>query len=253
MTELIEPVRFARAVRGVVAGFTRRRGGVSKGAYAELNVSLAVGDDAAAVGENRARAARAGGFELARAALASQVHGGEVRWIDAREDGFGVATQGPEADALATDAAQFALLVGAADCVPVYLAAADGRAIALAHAGWRGVLTDVVPRALDALRDRAGVRPSDVTYAFGPSIGLCCFAVGADVSSRFAARFPKGVVDGASRVDLTTAVSAQLAEAGVEGDAPRPPCTVCRSDDYFSHRASKGRPTGRGWAFMYRL
>jgi YfiH family protein len=240
---------FTRPVRGVAAGVSGRAGGVSTGLYASLNLGAAVGDEPEAVAENRRRAAAAGGFDLRAAVLGRQVHGGDVATVGRGDGGRGTGGgEGPVVDALAT-ADDVALLVGVADCVPVFMAAADGRAVALAHAGWKGVLADVVPHALAALRG-LGVAPEDVAAAVGPSIGPCCFAVGADVEARFAARYPASALGG--RVDLRAAIAAQLRAAGVPGDLAPPPCTACSGAAYFSHRAAGGRPAGRMWAFLRR-
>ncbi len=249
----LETPCFARAPSGVAAWCTTRAGGVSPAPYDTLNLGGSVGDDPAHVGENRRRAAAAMGFDLASATLVRQVHGSEVVCAEAADAGRGLTTSAPipDADALVTDVRGLALIVGMADCVPVFLAAADGRAIALAHAGWRGVVADVVPRTLRILADRYGVRPAETVAAFGPSIGPCCFEVGTDVADLFAARFP-----GSTRgrmVDLAAALRKQLSDAGVPDAAPTPPCTRCHADRYFSHRAAGGRPSGRMWAVLRRV
>ncbi len=249
----LESPRFTSAPAGVAAWSTTRAGGVSSAPYDTLNLGAAVGDDSVRVRENRRRAAAAMGFDLASAALVRQVHGAEIVCADAATAGRGLVTESaiPDADALATDVRGLALIVGMADCVPVFLAAADGRAIALAHAGWRGVVADVVPRTLEILSARYGVLPSETVAAFGPSIGPCCFEVGEDVASVFASRFPGSARN--RRVDLAAAIRRQLADAGVPREAPSPPCTRCHADRYFSHRAAGGIPSGRMWAVLRRL
>jgi polyphenol oxidase len=249
-----EPVVFTRPPRGIVAGVSRRDGGASTGPYASLNMSFDVGDDAAAVARNRVAAAAAFGFTLETALLARQVHGADVFVASARDAGRGAALreEAPVADALVAGDAPSTLLVGIADCVPVFLAAEDGSAMAAVHAGWRGVAAGVLPRAIERLTSTFGVAPSRICAAYGPSIGPCCFETGDDVSEIFRAKFGATVLSG-RRVDLRAALTSQLRAAGVDGEPPSPPCTRCESARFFSHRAAKGAPAGRAWGAIRRL
>jgi YfiH family protein len=249
----LEAPVFGRAPAGVVAACTTRAGGVSAGLYASLNLGLSVGDDPQCVRENRRRAAAAAGFSLATATLVHQVHGVDALAVDATEAGRGLTDEAPppEADALATDAHGLTLIASMADCFPVFLAAADGRAVAVAHAGWRGTIAGVVPRTLMLLRERYGVAPAAIVAAFGPGIGPCCFAVGAETAALFAACDPAFVREG--KVDLPAVLRAQLVAAGVPAPPPSPPCTRCGADRYFSHRAAGGKPAGRMWAAIRRV
>ena len=83
----------------------------------------------------------------------------------------------------------FGLAVRAADCVPLLLVDRRRRAVAAAHAGWRGLAVRVPSVAVDALGREFGSRPSDLVAAIGPSIGACCYEVGADVRGRFVSEF----------------------------------------------------------------
>src|SRR5690606_29644447 len=128
---------------------TTRHGGVSAGAWASLNLGLHAGDEHDAVIRNRQRL---------RAMLPedpvwlTQVHGTEV--FDADAVLQGQAAEAPVADAAVTLQTNRVLAIMTADCLPVVLASTDGRALGVAHAGWRGLAGGVLENTLDALRQR---------------------------------------------------------------------------------------------------
>ena len=135
-----------------------------------------------------------------------------------------------------------------ADCVPVVLAAStpDGPALAVVHAGWRGMIDGIVGQAAAALA-RAGRLTGAVV---GPSIGPCCFAVDDQLRARFAERFPGS--EGESTVDLWACARDQLTDAGVPAQAVTVSglCTSCDAR-FFSHRRDRGA-TGRHLAIAWR-
>ena len=149
------------------------------------------------------------------------------------------------ADALATDDPAVVLAVRIADCCPVLLASADGRAVAAVHAGWRGVIAGVLPRAVGALRGLSG---ASLVAAIGPCISAEHFEVGAEVAAEFHAAFPgrsnrivlPHPAPGKARIDLKLALALQLEDAGVSAFDVRPECTVARPDLFFSHRRDRG-------------
>jgi hypothetical protein len=236
---------------GVEAAFPTRGGGVSAGPYAALNLGLAVGDDPAAVLENRRRLGAAIGLDLGRWAVPSQVHGTQLVEVGEADAGRGardLTSTVAETDALLTAAAGLGLAVSHADCVPVVIAAAgpEGPVLAAVHAGWRGMLDGIVESAGAALAGRA--RP--LAAVVGPSIGPCCFTVDDALRRRFDARFP-GVASAAA-VDLWECAARQLRAAGV----PAGEITLtglCTSCDrrFFSHRRDKGL-TGRHLTLAWR-
>jgi YfiH family protein len=112
-----------------------------------------------------------------------QVHGAQVVVVR-RGDPRPVR---PEADALVSDDPQAALVVLAADCVPLLMADSRSGAVAAVHAGWRGTAAGVAIAALESLTREFGTRPEDVTVAIGPAIGPCCYEVGTELVDAFAA------------------------------------------------------------------
>lgn len=223
------------ALAGVGACMSTRAGGVSDGPYTSLNLGDHVGDDAAAVAENRRRFAQALG---AAPVWLRQVHGARV--VDA---GAVVPGDVPEADGAWTARPGVACVVLVADCLPVLLAARNGRAVGAAHAGWRGLAAGVVERTLEAVAHAAACDAHEVIAWLGPCIGPKRFEVGADVRDAFAGspveRFlPSPGREGRARwmADLPGLAHDRLDAAGVRQVAGAHACTVDGASDFFSFR-----------------
>jgi len=238
---------------------TTRHGGVSEAPYETLNVSHSVGDDRAAVDENRLRVAAAAGFDPAEVVFPALVQGVDVLHAT-RDDAAPLLdpVRPWSGDGAFTTVSGLPLMVTVADCVPVFVASLDGRVGGVLHAGWRCVVGGILPRAIDAIAAATGIAATELCVAIGPSIGACCFEVGDDVADRFAERLegvPGAVIRPSpairARVDLHRALAAQSAAAGVPGTLPAPPCTRCARDRYFSHRGVGGQPTGRLLAALH--
>ncbi|MCG8509074.1 MAG: peptidoglycan editing factor PgeF [Rhodospirillales bacterium] len=235
---------------GVAHGFATRVGGVSGGAYASLNLAALAkgeGDANTNVAENLRRLRMALGLKQHMRVEVRQVHGGEV-WRP--PVGAVHPRDCPEADALVTADARQLLLIRVADCVAVLLASEDGRVVAAAHAGWRGVVAGVVTNTVEQMRATHGVEPARLRAAIGPAIGVDHFEVGEEVATAFVeADLAECVRRGYPKrphVDLQAAVRAQLCRAGlreehIDGNAC---CTFRDAALFFSHRRDKG-VTGR--------
>jgi YfiH family protein len=219
----------AAAELGCLVAFTDRAGGASARPYDSLNMSGRVGDDAASVGANRKAIGEALSFDPNRLVLAHQVHGADVVEVspcDAGVMGAGdvlvVRTPGPVAAILT------------ADCAPVAVAGSDG--IAIAHAGWRGLVGGAIQRAVEAVGE-------PVAAWVGPCIHACCYSVGTDVIEEFhGGGLP---VEAADRVDPARAAETILRRAGVERVTVASECTSC-DPRYFSYRRDgiTGRQAG---------
>jgi YfiH family protein len=208
--------------------FTTRDGGISSGAYASLNLGSG-GDDPAAVEENRRLACAGLGLDAARLARSRQHHGAQVN--RARP---GAVAHG---DALWTDEPGLPLLALGADCAPIAIAATRGRpALAVVHAGWRGLAAGVVEAAVAALGAPA------CAAIVGPAIGPCCYEVGPEVAARFDPDLTRGGI-----LDLWAAAARALERAGVERVEQVGLCTRCNPELFFSHRrAGDGRHGAQG-------
>ena len=243
---------------GIRVAFTGRAGGVSAGAFASLNLGSHVGDDPAAVQENRVRVLEALGAHGAQLVVPSQVHGDAVVSVDdAAAVGEARARAQEGADAIVASVPDVAVLLCFADCVPVAVASPSGR-FAVVHAGWRGVMNGVAAKAVRQLAaaDEPLLGPGAAggyNVYVGPHIGACCVETGADVRERFAARFGDACLAGERCVDLLAALAVGLQEAGIacERIADAGVCTACANDEYFSYRASGGT-CGRHGAVAYR-
>jgi YfiH family protein len=161
-----------------------------------------------------------------------QVHGATVGRVDDVASGAEVR----DVDALITTEVQRPLVVLTADCVPLVLA--GPRALAVVHAGWRGVAADVVGRTVEGML-ATGERQDLVRAMVGPSIGPCCYAVGAEVREAIGAISEAALTttrDGRPSVDLVSACSSRLATFGVTLDTSVWECTSCGVGGWFSHR-----------------
>lgn len=234
---------------GVRHGFSTRLGGVSEGPFATLNVAVGPGDRPEAVQENLRRFADAVAVDPARLFQSSQVHGASVREI-ARGDVCERVLK-EEADALIARDVGISVGVRVADCVPVLLFHEDSGHVAAVHAGWRGVVGQVVPAAMAALARHSGART--IAAAIGPCIGVCCFEVGEEVVAAMEQTVPDDRVVSRTRqkphVDLRRAVRAQLLSVGVADERIEdvPGCTRCDGERFFSFRrdgARSGRHLG---------
>ena len=168
---------------GSVVGtvMTTRVGGVSRGPYAEMNLGDAVGDDPQAVACNRERLEEA--LDGAAPVYLRQVHGARVVRIGPNDVHGPIAV----ADASVTASPGVACIVQVADCLPVLVAAANGRAVAAAHAGWRGLAAGVIEATVAATCAAADCGPADLEVWLGACIGPRRFEVGADVVDAFIA------------------------------------------------------------------
>jgi YfiH family protein len=164
-----------------------REGGLSDGPFASMNLGTAVGDVAERVAANRARFAAACG---AAPVFLRQVHGTRVVRIGAAD----ALPEAPrhDADASVTTEPGLACTVQVADCLPVLFAAPDGRGVAAAHAGWRGLAAGVLDATIADLCEAAGCRPRDLDAWLGVCIGPRAFEVGADVLEAFGVARPAG-------------------------------------------------------------
>jgi YfiH family protein len=220
--------------------FTSRRGGVSRPPFDTLNLGVLTGDEPGAVRENRERVAALAGLPAARLAQGRQVHGRVVARVrDLPEPDS--AAEGVDGHATALEGVAPVVLV--ADCLPVALAA-DG-AVAMLHAGWRGLADGILAEGVAAVRE-LGAR-GEIRAAVGPGAGGCCYEAGDEVRARFAERHAHG-----RRLDLKAIARAQLEDAGVAEVHDTGLCTLCAEPGlFFSHRRDGGR-TGRQAGMAWR-
>jgi len=249
------------AMPNATAAFTTRLGGVSEAPFEALNLGILTDDAREAVIANRRQLAAALGFAPDRIAVAHQVHGAELvnhadpgslrcsfasYELDEEQRRLG-GGEAPEADGHVIAAGGAAALVFVADCVPVALSGPGG--VAMLHCGWRGLAAGLVAKGV------AAIGATDA--AIGPSIGPCCYEVGAEVHTALQSPTEPKTEDMTTShpvggvIDLKQVAHAQLEIAGVECIEISGLCTSCEPALFFSHRRDRGR-TGRQAGLVWR-
>jgi YfiH family protein len=232
------------------AVFSTRLGGISTGAYAELNLGILTDDDPALVQRNRDQLAEAIGRAPDRFAMGRQVHGSLVQVHVKPPKRSAYAARGTdlaEADAQLTTSPEVTPLVLVADCLPLVLSAPG--AVTAVHCGWRGIAAGIVSNALQSLCELGDTGGARIAAALGPGIGPCCYEVGADVKDAFTVRGLAEALDG-GRLDLARAIRLELERGGVEAISDLGLCTSCNRELFFSHRRDggvTGRQAGLTW------
>jgi len=233
-----------REVRGGIGvAVTDRDGGVSAPPWTSLNLAGHVGDDPAAVAENRRLLLDAleGAAELM---VMQQVHGTDVAVVDRVPD------QPPRADAVVTRTRGLALVVLVADCTPIVLSDRRAGVVAAVHAGRRGLAAGVLPTTLAAMAD-VGARADRIYAVVGPGICPQHYEVPVAMRDEVAAAAPESAAvtsTGAPALDIRAGLLRQLHDAGVRRQVVLPQCT---SEDgrFYSHRRDgvTGRFAGVVW------
>jgi YfiH family protein len=162
---------------------------------------------------------------------ARQVHAAAVLRHGALPAGMVVAD---DADGHLTREPGTLLTVSVADCVPVFLVDPDERAIALLHAGWRGIAADILEAGLRALLSSTGGDPGVVYMHLGPAICGRCYEVGPEVHEALGVPAPVT----AAPVDLRRVLAARALDAGLDPEriTVSEHCTRCGAGSFFSHR-----------------
>ncbi|MGZ4588135.1 MAG: peptidoglycan editing factor PgeF [Mycobacteriaceae bacterium] len=223
-------------VRRVV---TTRSGGRSAAPYESFNLGDHVGDNPVAVAANRQRLAEGIGLPAERLVWMEQVHGRTVAVVDGPQEGPVPAT-----DALVTAVPGLALVVMAADCVPVLLADERTGVIAAAHAGRVGARIGIIGRTLEAMRS-LGARTEHISALLGPAVCGRCYEVPAHMQADVEAHLPGSASRtraGAPALDVRAGLRRALLAEGIAAVAQDPRCTM-ESAELFSHR--RHAPTGR--------
>ena len=233
---------------GLKHGFFTRNGGVSTGAFASLNCSLSGKDNAAAVRENRTRAAAALGLPHQALCGLTQVHG---KRVVVAEDAW-PEDQRPEADGVVTRRAGLVLGIITGDCAPVLFADRTAGVIGGAHAGWRGAVGGVLEETVFTM-EALGAARRDIIAVVGPCIHQPSYEVAADLRDAVLARDPSdarffstGKREGRWQFDLPRYCAARLSALGVAVSILAHD-TLADEARFFSHRRNTlagGGPIG---------
>jgi YfiH family protein len=225
---------------GARAVFTSRRGGVSEPPYDSLNLGILTDDDPAAVARNRALVADELGVVPV---FLRQVHGATVLRLSADRGAPSGGAAVADGHATATPGVAPAVLV--ADCLPIVIAAHG--AVAVVHAGWRGLAGGVIAEGVRAVRELGGEGP--IAVAIGPGAGACCYETGEEVHAAFA-HHGAGVRKG-DNADLKAIAMLEASISGAEIVHDVGICTICCDPGLlYSHRRERGatgRQAGIAW------
>lgn len=220
----------------VAAFTTTRAGGCSLPPYDQFNLALHVGDDPQLVLDNRHLLSEVTG--ISRIQWLEQVHGNAVL----KAEGATLSSV-PTADASWTDIRGLGLAILTADCLPVVFAAADGSAVGVAHAGWRGLLSGVLEQLLIAMPGSA----SEYAAWIGPAISQSAYEVGEEVAAQVRQRSRGSILipgrkAGKYQLDLPGLASAMMKDLGVSEVRS---CGVCAAGDARTYSYRRDGVTGR--------
>lgn len=241
---------YLSAIPGVIHAVSTRHGGVSPAPFHSMNLSAHVGDDPENVRENLERLHTALGLERQATVDASQAQADRVAQVTLDQRGTRISG----VDGLITNVPGLPLMLRFADCVPILLYDPAQRAIGIAHAGWRGTVSHVLTNTVNAMSQAFGTHPQDLVACIGPSIGPCCYEIGADVETRVNEAFPGSASlllhkNGSLHLDLWQANAVQLKALGVRQIDVSAVCTFEHTGDFFSWRRENAR-TGRFGALI---
>ena len=245
--------------------FSTRLGGVSKGVYAQCNLSYTRGDNKEDVDENYRRVADALGHgrTLDDFVCSFQTHTTNVRVVTEDDRGKGPARlrDYTDVDGLVTNVPGIILGTFHADCPPVFFIDPVNRAIGLSHSGWKGTRGQIAAVTIDKMNAEYGTKAEDLVCAIGPSICGDCYEIGEDVASEFAGAYTEKELDengilisypnGKYRLHLWNAIKLTLLKKGVlpENIIVTDVCTRCNPELLFSHRVH-GENRGNLCAFL---
>lgn len=251
---------------GLRHAFTTRKGGVSQGHFAELNLKFPTQDLDETGGEervliNRQRLSALLGLSLEQWVACQQVHGKYVHHVTAQDAGRGAFAQSegiPNCDALVTATPGICLMAMVADCYPLILADPIHKVVATVHSGWRGTQQGIVEQVIQLMQTEHGSQSQQIIAAIGPGIAFESFEVGAEVVQAFAGQIDLQdthlvkAVGEKYRLNLVGILKGQLVAAGIpERQIDILPQDTFTDVDFFSYRREQGR-TGRqaalaGW------
>jgi YfiH family protein len=219
----------------VKACYTLRTGGVSQPPYRSFNLADHVGDSLPDVTSNRRQLSK--NLQLETITWLTQVHGTQVVDLDA-VCGDPLTNTSIEADACITRTTNRPCCVMTADCLPVFFCNTNGTQVAMAHAGWRGLLGGVLQETLRTFE------PSSTVIAYlGPAISAQAFEVGDDVrmaflchNASFGKYFETSPTSQRWMGDLYAITREILQQSGVSEVYGGDRCTFTEKDAFFSYR-----------------
>ena len=232
---------------GVACAMSTRVGGVSPKPYDTLNFSKSREQNEKNFLENFKRFGDATEFDYTKAIANNYEHGPNVLLALEKDAGCGVTRENlsQHCDGLFTDTKELPLITFHADCVPLFFYDPKRRAVAICHAGWKGVSTHIIKNAVSSLVNM-GCSHENILAAIGPCISVKHFEVQSDVYGVFEQEFGASVLlsrGGKKFVDLPKAclidmLSCNLVESNITLSEL---CTYDNQNLFFSHRRDRGK------------
>lgn len=236
----------------LIAGFSTRLGGVSKGHLSSLNLSFNRGDDREAVLENHKRFANALGYPYENTVFSTQVHKTRIKSVTMEDAGKGIIKENDiiDTDGLITNVKNLPIMTFYADCIPLFFYDPRNEVIGMAHSGWRGTVQDIAFHMVDKFKKLYNSDPADIIAAVGPGICKDCYEVDINCADNFIKKYNdeelKRIVfykkEDKFNLDLKEACRINLLHCGIteENITVAEYCTYHNSELFFSHRATNG-------------
>ncbi|HHZ03231.1 MAG TPA: peptidoglycan editing factor PgeF [Tissierellia bacterium] len=228
--------------------FTTRKGGVSSGNFATMNLGFKTGDSKENVEANYNIMAEKLNIKIENIVQTKQTHTNNILYVTEKDKGRAMTTSPyTDIDGIYTDRKDIALMSFHADCSAVFFYDSVKKFIGLAHAGWRGTVENIVGVMIKAFV-QMGSNPANIKAAIGPSLGQCCFEVDEDVAHIFLetnSSYENFMVKKGKKyhfdlweINKYNMVKEGMNEENIEVSGL---CTKCHNHLFFSHRGQKGK------------
>ena len=232
--------------------FTTKKGGVSTGVMAGLNIAIKLDETRENVTRNFEILGNALGFEISDLVLTRQIHSDIVRTVTRADCNGCFHRDYPECDGLVTNDPGVALTIFTADCTPLLFHDPVTGAVGAAHAGWKGTAQDIAGKTVEAMVRSFGCDPANIRAAIGPNVGVCHFETDADVPEAMLAAYGEEICPFIREkgpkffLDLKEINAFALRRAGVRHIEISEDCTMCSPDRFWSHRITGDRRGSQG-------
>lgn len=225
-------------ISNLTHAFSTKDGGVSKEAYASMNLAFHVKDNQDDVETNHDLLARELGYNKESLIHMSQIHSDLVHIVN-KYDYFETPRK---CDALVTNQINRPLSVMVADCSPILFYDSKEKVIAVAHAGRQGAFKNIVKNTLEAMNYGFESSAEDIYVSIGASIGVCCYEVGSEIydeAKELELEYAFEIRDNSYYLNVNKILKHQLLESGIKEENLEilDECTCCQNEKYFSYRA----------------
>ena len=234
----------------VTHAFSTRKGGVSKGHFGSMNLSLKLDDSREDVMTNIHLFCDAVGFDYNNIVMSNQTHSNRAISVNEQDLGTGIIREAfkDDVDGMITNIPGLVLMTFYADCVPIYFLDKIKKVIGLSHSGWRGTYDEIGKITVNKMQEMYGSDPNDIIAVTGPCICQNCYEVSRDLADKFYDKFGNlqghiSYINDRCYLNLSGIIKQSLISAGLRNEniVLTEICTCCNSDLLHSHRASGGK------------